>query len=104
MINFVLTDLFASVDDIFGVGETAGTWSTDDGVMAWRCVSHSHGAELQKGFTDSHTAQEHLAVTGVAGTILVRRAARSAANTVHVLIAFGRILSKVNSYNQVNQL
>ena len=41
-----ITNLFASVDDVLGKRETAGTGPADHGMVARRGVGHLHGAEL----------------------------------------------------------
>lgn len=52
--------LFSSVDDVLGVRQPVHARSPDNWVMSRRGMSHFHGAELQKGFSEGHSTEKHL--------------------------------------------
>jgi len=59
-------------------------------------MSHLHRIELQKRFPQSHSTQQQLPLTGVAGPVLVGWTPCPATYPVDVLIALRRVLSKIN--------
>ena len=54
--------LFSPVDDILREGEAAHTGSAHHAVVTWRGVRHLHGGELEKTFTERHSAKQKLSV------------------------------------------
>ncbi len=59
-VSWRLADLLSSVDDVLGQSEAVDARPAGDRVVTrWR-VSHLHGTELQKGFTQSHPAEQQV--------------------------------------------
>ena len=54
--------LLSPVDDILGEGEAAYTGPAHHAVVTRRGVRHLHGGELEKTFTQRHSAKQKLSV------------------------------------------
>lgn len=56
----VHTDLLPSVDDVLCIRQSVDAGSSYDRVVSWWRVGHFHCAELKKGLTQCHSAEQHL--------------------------------------------
>lgn len=97
ILYFSVCYLFPPVDDVLGEGETALRRPARHRVVAGGGVRHLHGAQQHEGAAEADAAQQQLAVARVAAALLVRRTPGAAANAVHVLIALGGVLRKVDA-------
>lgn len=66
------SDLLASVDDVLSVGQAVDAGPPDDGVVPRRSVGHFHGTELQEGFAQGDTTEQHLPAQHNKHTIIRR--------------------------------
>lgn len=89
--------LFSSVDNILSIRKSIHAWPADNRMVPGRGMSHLHCAELKKGFSKGHSTEEHLSVADVTGPVFVCWTACSSPYSVHILVAFWGVLSKVNS-------
>lgn len=60
-------------------------------------MGHFHCTELKEGLAQCHSAEQHLSVAHVAGAVFVGGTSSASTNPVHVLVAFRRVLSKVDA-------
>lgn len=89
--------LFSPVDDVLGEREAALRGPSRHGVVSRRGVRHLHGAQQNKGASEADAAKQELAMARVAAALLVRWAARTPPDAVHVLVALGGVFRKVDA-------
>lgn len=68
------------------------------------CTGHPHFSGVARSGDDvlTHTVIIIVPVTDITGAVLVLRTATPPSNPVHVLVALGRVLSKVDPYKCIN--
>jgi hypothetical protein len=64
--------------------------------MTWGRVGHLHSAKLKERLAQRHSAQQQMSVADVTGSVFVGGTSGAAPDSVHVLIAFGRVLPEID--------